>query len=337
MYYIRIAMSAPLYQFQWTLPDAGYEVIETSWTDEDRKAQESQAFLAERMDLANRKAWTYVPLEAETGLFKEFAALYPATDDKVVRFANRHGWLGVEHRRVSRIYPESRVPIGVFTWMFGEPLVTWQHQIERMHHLVRLWQAASDGDDSVLAEYIEWKSDPGTGRPTSVSYWEPTSGLGIIEPTQSFSLIASEIHRPELFGDFTRGDHVGPALHALQREINKTFEKHPANPRLLWDPDYKRMSLYLAPTTLLGALWLQFAQAIEGNKQYRQCEQCRRWFEVGAQVREDAKFCQSACRSKAYRERQKTARKLRSEGVPVREIARRLESHGKTVTRWIKT
>ena len=30
-----------------------------------------------------------------------------------------------------------------------------------MHHLDRLWQAASDGDDSVLAEYIEWKKRPG--------------------------------------------------------------------------------------------------------------------------------------------------------------------------------
>lgn len=329
-------MTSPLYQFRWTLPDAGYEIIEVPWTDEDGKAQESQRFLAERMDLANRKVWKCAPLQAETGLFKEFAALYPATDEKVLAFANRHGWLGVEYCRVHRVYPKSTLPLDSFTWAFGEPLRVWQYHVERMHHLVTLWRAAADGDQSVLSDYIKWASDPGTGRLTSVSYHEPTSGLGIIEPTTSFRLIASEIHLPELFGDFTRGDHVGPALHALQQEINKIFEKHPANSRLLWDQNFERMGLYLAPTSLLGAIWLQFAQAIEGNKQYRQCEQCRRWFEVGAQVREDAKFCKQACRSKSYRERKKEARQLHKSGLSLKEIAKRFDTKVTTVKGWIK-
>ena len=206
-----------------------------------------------------------------------------------------------------------------------------------MHHLVRLWQAATDGDLGVLSEYIKWKSDPTTKAVTSVSYEEPTSGLGIMKPTRSFSLIASELHRPELFGDFTRGDYVGPALHALQAGINKILQKHPVNPRLLWDPNHRRMSLYLAPTSLLGAIWLQLAQAIQGNKQYRQCEQCLRWFEVGAQVREDAKFCKQSCRSKAYRERRKEARQLHESGLSFKEIAKRFDTKVTTVKGWIKS
>ena len=324
--YSRVDMTYPLYQFRWTFPDAGYEVI----------TQKDQRFLAERMDLANRSVWKCAPLQEETGLFKEFAALYPVTDEKVLAFANRHGWLGVERPRVDRVYPKSELPGSCLSWASGEPLRIWHYHIERMHHLVTLWQAAADGDQSVLSDYIKWTSDPDTERLTAVSYHEPTSGLGPIEPTQGSRLIAAEFHRSEVFDDFRQGDHVGPALHALQQAINKIFEDHPSNSRLLWDQNFERMGLYLAPTSLLGALWLQFAQAIEGNKQYRQCEQCRRWFEIGAQVREDAKFCKQACRSKSYRERKKEARQLHESGLSLKEIAKRFDTKVITVKGWIK-
>ena len=330
-------MNAPLYQFRWTLPDTGYEVIETPWTDEDGKKQKRQRFVAERMDLSNRKAWTYAPLEAETGLFREFAVLYPADEEKVLAFANKYGWLGIEHYRIDRgTYPGSTLPIDTFPWQFGEALHTWRYHVERMHHLLRLWRAATDHDHTALAEYIEWENDADTGRLTSVSYREPSSGLGIVKPCRRFRLIASEDRRPELFGDFTRGDYVGPALRALQLEINDILQKHPTDPCLLWDPKKQRMGLYMSPTTLRGAIWLQFAQAIQGNKLHRQCEQCRRWFEVGAQVREDAKFCQQSCRSKAYRERRKEARQLHESGLSFREIAKRFDTKVTIVKGWIK-
>ena len=34
------------------------------------------------------------------------------------------------------------------------------------------------------------------------------------------------------------------------------------------------------PKNLIGCLWLQFAKALEG-KDYRQCENCKLWFEIG--------------------------------------------------------
>ena len=33
--------------------------------------------------------------------------------------------------------------------------------------------------------------------------------------------------------------------------------------------------------TLLGCMWLQFARAIGGEKSYRICQNCKRWFEIG--------------------------------------------------------
>ena len=36
---------------------------------------------------------------------------------------------------------------------------------------------------------------------------------------------------------------------------------------------------------LLGAFWLQLADAITGNKKYRSCLECGRWFEISADKR----------------------------------------------------
>jgi hypothetical protein len=64
------------------------------------------------------------------------------------------------------------------------------------------------------------------------------------------------------------------------------------------------LSLQLVSDTLLAALWLQFAQAIHGNKDYRACGACGRFFELDPAVaRTNRLYCSDACRSKAYRTR----------------------------------
>ena len=151
------------------------------------------------------------------------------------------------------------------------------------------------------------------------------------------AVVARTSYKEEFFNNLSTGELVRPTLDFVRTSVNKLLDDRGITNRLLWDPTYRTQRLHVVPTSLAAALWLQFAKTIEGDKEHRQCEQCNRWFEVAAEKREDAKFCQNACRSKAYRERQKTARKLRNEGVPVREIARRLESDTKTITRWIKT
>ncbi len=150
------------------------------------------------------------------------------------------------------------------------------------------------------------------------------------------TMVARTNYREEFFCNLNTGELARPALEFVRTKVTERLNKSGISNRLLWDPSYRRQSLHVVPTSLAAALWLQFARTIEGDKEHRQCEQCNRWFEVAAEKREDAKFCQNACRSKAYRERQKTARKWRTEGVTVREIARRLESDTKTITRWTK-
>ncbi len=73
---------------------------------------------------------------------------------------------------------------------------------------------------------------------------------------------------------------------------------------LLIDPRSGQPVLFAMPTSLIGAMWLQLAQAVDGNKDFRQCVSCRAWFELAPdKARADKLYCSQACRSRAYRTR----------------------------------
>jgi hypothetical protein len=107
--------------------------------------------------------------------------------------------------------------------------------------------------------------------------------------------------------------------------------------RLLWKRNHVKQELCFVPPHLLAAVWLQFAQAVDGNKGYRSCEQCDRWFELSPKMaRADKVFCSSACRSRAARERQLQAGQLFKAGQSITEIAGTVHSSPPVVQRWIK-
>lgn len=95
---------------------------------------------------------------------------------------------------------------------------------------------------------------------------------------------------------------------SVQRSVNVRIGKHVGTvARLLWDPPTERLVLRLAPRTLLGALWLHLARAIDAGTQYARCGACHRFLalhpdrELGR--RSDARYCSSACRQRAWRAR----------------------------------
>jgi hypothetical protein len=104
-------------------------------------------------------------------------------------------------------------------------------------------------------------------------------------------------------------------------------------PRFVQDPRNGKLELQTVPENLLGALWLQLAEAIGGGKQFRQCITCGGWFEVSG--RSDRRVCSDACRSRAYRGRQERARQLAAEGKGFPAIATELGSSVKTVRKWV--
>jgi len=323
-------------EFYWKVPEAGFEWISTKgFPSKEMAAGVEGVYLVDRMQYGVAGTVRNYPAFQETGLFRRFAATEP-TKEGALEFANAYGFLGGA-LSVPVQLATGKEPNQYFVGQ-GETLEGWGAEIVAMRHLIALWEVARAGDAEALAEFIRWKgkSVPGS-EPwprTEVFYRGPRSRF---EKMETFP-IASEAANPEVLGRFQTGDVVQPAWYALQRIVNRKLAQHGAVPKMLWHIDRRKSELEMrfVPQSLIGALWLQFAHGITGNNEYRQCEQCGRWFEVAAEVRQDGKFCQGSCRSRAYRARQAEARKLHAAGTTFAEIAKRLNSDTKTVRGWVK-
>jgi hypothetical protein len=215
----------------------------------------------------------------------------------------------------------------------GETVDAWDVELQGIREAIALWDAIKDRADGYYspsatpAEYL-----------SGVIQWSGKDAACYTSKTlnRSFQIVSSA--EPEVFLRFTPGDLLLPAQYALQRIVNKKLNEHTSTARLLWDwrrpsPDLR---IQLTPTSLIAAIWLQFATAIDGDKNYRRCEACKKWFEVSVEARGDAKFCKQACRFKAYRGRQALARQWAASGMAVREIAAKLDTEIATVKGWTK-
>jgi hypothetical protein len=202
-----------------------------------------------------------------------------------------------------------------------------------MRQALELWDMARNEHVEALSRYIQWVT------PHRIVYdSNPDREPGETpEPPYMHvrNWIATEEVHPELLQRFRPGNVIQPALYRVQQVLNEHL-KGRVSPRMLWDPQFVHLGLYFVPDSLLGALWLQFAQAIDANKDYRRCRECGKWFVLSPETaRTNKLFCSNACRSKAYRKRQVEAQRLYAEGVPIEKIADKLGSDLKTVRSWV--
>jgi hypothetical protein len=94
--------------------------------------------------------------------------------------------------------------------------------------------------------------------------------------------------------------------------------------------------LKYVPTTLLDALWLQFAEAVCGEKVYRECVVCGKPFEISPDAaRTNRILCSSSCKVKAYRTRKARACKLWDKGITLATIVRETGSDTEQVQKWL--
>jgi hypothetical protein len=204
-----------------------------------------------------------------------------------------------------------------------------------MRLAIDVWDAARSGDVGRLEQVIFWEQD-GSGV-QMLSHPELPPGQLPDRPVRvERAWIAGTHLGDEVLDRFVLGDLVKPALHYVQSIINKQLRRR-ASPLLLWDAKRERLGLYIMPDGLVGALWLQFARAVERDSQFRQCAECGIWFELArGTARADKLYCSTPCRTKAYRKRQAEAVRLHGEGRSIKDIARELESDPDTVRGWIE-
>ena len=319
-------------QFRWEVAQDGYRWLESHAVE--RSDQMRQPFLTHGRPIGagGFRLMKYHPLAAFSGLFRVFANTEPSRDG-VKAFADRFGPLGRNIEKPIPLYDQPNakgVPVGT-----GEPLGAWSDEILIMRYAVELWEAARNGDIATLERVIRWKPDGSgveiAGHPGVARGQLPEAPVWVERTT------IADTH----FGDgvlerFVPGDLVYPALHYLQSKINQKLEGR-ASPRLFWDTKRERLGLYIVPDGLVGALWLQFARAVERDSRFRQCAECGIWFELApGTARADKLYCSTPCRTKAYRKRQAEAVRLHGEGRSTDDIARQLESDPDTVRGWIE-
>jgi hypothetical protein len=313
-----------VFEFTWTVPSSGFQ-----WY---------KRHLIKKTVGGSYGARRYQPLHETTGLFLTFADT-PATQEDILTFANTYGCLGIPDKMVQCAQGEAEkqevreaivrgdlleedIPEDALFSRPGESEGLWYDVLRAMRHAVDVWRMVKDKKKDLvgLAQCIHWET------PEYVEY----------NSRGEMALIAAREYNPEVLKRFQPGDVIQPAWHYVQHVVNTQLADRVA-PRLLWGNDRERLGLYLVPHNLIGALWLQFAQALDGNKDYRQCDDCHIWFELSPQVaRNDKRFCNDGCRSKAYRHRQHQAQQLGAQGLPIDIIAKEVRTEEDIVRGWLE-
>jgi hypothetical protein len=286
-------MGAP---FVWHVFPGGYRwvpAVEVVGVRADWGADER--LIVPRADAvtATYRATTYAPLDeyAYAALFRTFAHTDP-TPDGVLAFASRYGLLGLEAQVQVPLWegggddrPEWE------RWTVGEPCSAWREEIMAMQDAVATWELLSAGDLIPLRRYLREHPTPPGISPYGYGSPEPLEGEG-------------KRVRP---GSRDADDPEWAALSRLEVVVTKRLSGR-ASPRLnrTLRGAAAGVALEWLPTSLIGALWVQLAEAMSRQKGYRRCATCGDWFAIGPESRADRQHCSNACRSKAYRLRHRT-------------------------------
>ena len=269
-----------VYHFSNYVPDHGYEWIEKAWLQETATPEEKDGpFLVERKD--SHQENRHVPLEEYPTLFTEFADMYESHVDSVqgeiLTFANKYGWLATtDWGGISG--DMTRQQMG--TIENGEHIITWETEMSDMWLFVHLWEWIVNEDSERLATHINWTAD---GERVTVDFNYDSVGdrdLGFTKfitfsknvNGEVFSLWSDEpLFRTR---DGNLNPVIGPMKLVLFNNVNKKL-RGACSPRILLNESGYRS--YINPHNMLSALWLQFYQAIVGDRPVRRCEFCGKW------------------------------------------------------------
>jgi len=243
------------------------------------------------------------------GLFQSFATVKP-TLEGILAFASNYGNLK-DHCGLQE----------------------WLTEIEAMRQAVSVWKYLNKFDEEkvTLRRHFQWKKGY---RDEMLVVYDSHPESPEFHPVH---VIASETSADGLWEELKNNNVFVAASCYLMQAINKHMNAN-AISVLVWSKETKTLNRVFVPKNLLGALWLQFEDAVTGNRKYRECLECHQWFPVSRDAgRSDKTYCGNACRSKAYRQRQGRAREMwgGGKGNSIKEIAEQLDVNERTVQGWV--
>ena len=266
----------------------------------------------------NHLVRTYDPMETPA-LFRRFSDLEGA-EHAVNRFADEHGLLGSPTSVMVTIPKEDEPNEDVVS--LGESLNVWRSAIHEMNETITIWDWVCERDVSSLGRHITW-NEGSEGR--SVSYYsEPIADRNQPSTKGGYYLIAhAGADDKNLIASFAPGDLIAPAATLVRTRVNAQLKAR-AYPYLFQSNAEVRFSLGARPAGLLGALWLQFAHAIESDLRFRRCDHCGQWFRFEPRRgRYPRLYCSQAHKMASHRLAKKVE-SLAAEGLNRDSIAEQL-------------
>jgi hypothetical protein len=264
-------------------------------------------------------------LQSKTLMFQKFAETVP-NEKAILDFANKYGRLTRGETEVTTPkFPSGSKPVrgcqnlqeliigaaqGVPT-LPAESLAFWKNEILEMWRIFKVWDWLRHKNYASLRKVITWNDDA-----SAVWYELPVWNYA---PSSMSKGVVATSSNPKIFKRFKRTDSCLPAQFLVQKLVNNKLKQleekglGSIQPRLLMNIKDKTEP-YLVPTNLLAALWLQFYQAVCGERPYKRCEVCGAWEDV-LELREAGHLqrptrwkghpdCLNAKYQRDYRERQ---------------------------------
>jgi len=213
------------------------------------------------------------PFETDkyTTMFLRFAEL-DCSEKMIIEFANNYGLLESTYFNDIEEYlngEEDDIPF----YNDCENLNYWDRQIFLMKAGVKIWDYMLN-DRPKLDTFFKWGQDDESGD-AEIFMCITSQQLGLGD--KSFH-ISGDL---SLMKDrFRKGDTLLPSQIWLQLFVNQQLQQNPSLPHIEFNQDTRRFSQYLRPNTLLGTMWLQFFQALQGGKQFKRCAICKHWEDV---------------------------------------------------------
>lgn len=248
---------------------------------------------------------TYRPLIEFPALFREFAYLDRAHFESAsLAFAGRWGALGSEATCAVRPRcPQGDVAAGSDDEVWGEALDVWQFEADSLRYVIEIWEASKRGDHAPAEKSLR-RND------LHASWVMVTDNSGFM---REMTIAAPRYHFHRL-RDIESAGSAAALKFVVQDLVNEGLYGRVIE-QVGWSGDLERFEIEIVPTSLIGALWLQLANAVAAGYDYSRCDVCASWFEIAPRSgRPEKRYCSDACRMRAYR-RRKSAKSASSSAV----------------------
>ena len=234
-------------------------------------------------------------------LYLRFAAL-ECSPESILAFADRHGELGLVRQHFHKVEGGESGN--------GEQYGDWVIALEGFKQHFQLWSIVKEADIGALSQFV--RSEPRVGpvpflkmllfpETARGTEYERFLGQDPIEAARDFVLdtVNREL-RPRIQllsrSACSQCGYPGPVY------SSPTITTHVAY-HLVPGESASTASSRLSPNRLLSAIWLQFAEAIAGDRALKRCEVCREWMDISGSPRKQARRMHPKCSERIRKRR----------------------------------